>query len=134
MIVIAEPYFRFSSTTADELLELRAAEIIEASEPIARGVYAEINPPSLNLSVRLEIGSTRIWITVSAAASLLVGYGGFRQAVDYLAHDGRWLADKLVPVVAPMIGDATPAYRRRRLGVVGKLERLFAQVEMHEMS
>jgi hypothetical protein len=88
--------------------------------------------------VRVEIGSTRAWIKITAgvAFSTLLTYGELRQSVDHLMKDGHALAGLLRPQIAVSIGLESSNVERyeARLGAPGQLHRLFTLVERGEMT
>jgi hypothetical protein len=137
MVVIAEPYFRFTKTLGPTRLETGAAELLDRVQPIIDGVYADaLKGIPLRVSIRVERGSTKAWITITTLTGALIFYGDIRQSIDYLISDAKRVANWVAPVVGPSLelGSAEPAYRQRRLGVPGQLERLFQSVERHDMS
>ena len=137
MLVIAEPYFRFLQTLGPSRLELGATELLQDVEPLIVSQYlGSFERIPVRVSVRVERGSTKAWITVTGAAGALIFYGDIRQSIDYLIGDAKRVADLVRPFVAPNLGlgGAQPAYRERRLGVPGKLHELFAQVQRREIS
>ena len=137
MLVIAEPYFRFLQTLGPTRLESGAAELLQDVEPLIVAQYlGSFERLPIRVSVRVERGSTKAWITVTGLAGALIFYGDIRQSIDYLVGDAKRVADLVRPFVAPNLGlgRAEPAYRERRLGAPGSLHRLFAQVERREIS
>lgn len=136
MLVIAEPYFRYGQSVGPTRLQDAGARLLEFVEPRIYEEYASsgLEVP-LRITVRVERGSTKVWVTVSAAAGALIWYGSIRQSIDYLIADAR----RLVALVENEVPSATglrtePAYRQKRLGAPGQLHRLFQQVERHEIS
>ena len=137
MLVVAEPYFRFAEAVGPTKLERAATELLEVAVPIVRETYAaSFEGFPFSVAIRVERGSTKVWITVSGVAGSLVFYGSIRQSIDYLIADAKRVAAVVQPVIAPAISlrNAEPAYREQRAGVPGQLYRLFAQVERHEIS
>lgn len=137
MLVVAEPYFRFSQSLGPSKLENAAAHLIETIAPIVRAEYAlSLKGVPVSVAVRVERGSTKVWVTVTSVAGALIFYGDIRQSVDYLIADAKKVATIVQPLISPSIklGNVDPAYREQRVGVPGQLHRLFAQVERHEIS
>ena len=137
MLVIAEPYFRFSQSLGPTRLEGAAADLLDRVQPLVTAAYADtLRGLPLRVSVRVERGSTKVWVTITALAGALISYGGIRQSIDYLIADAKLVKALVEPIVAPSLslGNVDPSYQQRRLGVPGQLRRLFAQVERREIS
>jgi hypothetical protein len=137
VIVIAEPYARFSRTIDSTLLEPTANKLLVfAEQEIASYYDAAHRRFSVRVFVRIERGSTRTWITVSAVAGALIFYGDIRQSIDYLISDAKRVSDLVLPAVQQVLGtrDEAPAVTQRRLGVPGQLHRLFRSVEQHHLT
>lgn len=137
MLVVAEPYFRFAEAVGPTKLERAATELLQVVVPVVRETYATtFNGFPFSAAVRVERGSTKVWVTVSGVAGALVFYGSIRQSIDYLVADAKRVSALVQPIVAPAISLRSPelAYREQRAGVPGQLHRLFAQVERHEIS
>lgn len=133
--MIAQPYALFVRTLSVQKLEPFAARLLLECEPFVREVYT-VREHGKNVEVEayLELGSTRAWLTVSGAA-LLINYGAVRQSIDYLIEDAKRLGDLVLPLVAPSLNiQEPPKIQQRRLGVPGKLKRLFQAVEQGEMT
>lgn len=137
MIVIAEPYARYTETLPDSELESAAGRLLQLADGACRDYFAQrYEQLGITVVARAEIGSTRIWTTIKAVTKVLMLYGGLRQSADYLAKDGDWLSRLILPHVASTIGlqSNRPERQERRLGVPGELRRLFAFVERGDMS
>jgi hypothetical protein len=137
MIVIAEPYARYTETLPDSELESAAARLLQLADGACRDYFAErYEQLGITAVARVEIGSTKTWTTIKAVTTALVLYGSLRQSADYLAKDGDWLSRIILPNVASTIGlqSNRPERQERRLGVPGQLRRLFVLVERGGMS
>ena len=137
MIVIAEPYARYTETLPDSELESAAGRLLQLADGACRDYFAQrYEQLGITVVARVEIGSTRIWTTIKAVTTALMLYGSLRQSADYLAKDGDWLSRLILPNVASTIGlqSNRPKRQERRLGVPGELRRLFALVERGDMS
>lgn len=136
MITIAEPYLRYSSTLTQRSLELTAGRVLECVEPLVRGYYVKKHREfEVRVFIRIELGSTKVWVTVSAAVGVLLFYGDLRQSIDFLIKDARSVAAAVSTEVGPAIGwrNRPPTYLQRRLGLPGQLQRLFLEVQRHEI-
>jgi hypothetical protein len=137
MIVIAEPYARYSNTLPASELERAAANLLNFADEITRSHFADrYQQFEVTVAARVEIGSTRTWITIAALVHALIFYGDIRQSVDYLIKDGQHLGRLILAGVPGAIGLHPYSAEReeRRLGVPGKLQRLFASVERGEIT
>ena len=136
MLTIAEPYLRYSESLGPTKLQEAGTLLLERLEPLVRAAYVDDGRAlPVSLTVRIERGSTKVWVTVTSLVSALVFYGSIRQSIDYMIKDAKNLSALVareVPNVTPL-GD-TPSYRERRLGAPGQLRRLFQQVERREIS
>lgn len=136
MIVVAEFYARYRTTISETELRTAGERILQFAENVVREHYVErFDDFGITITVRLEIGSTRIWITVKAVGKVLIAYGAIRQGVDYLVADSKVLAPKLIPRISTVLNvDERPLYHQRRFGLPVKLRRLFEQVQRGELS
>jgi len=137
MIVIAEFYARYTSTLTEAGLSLGGENLLGFAETTAQTYYAErYKQFGIRIDVRLEVGSTRSWISIGAIVTVLTQYANIRQSVDYLIKDSHALARLIVPSISRSLGlpIQAPEYHERRLGLPGQLHRLFVQVERREIS
>jgi hypothetical protein len=137
MIVIGEPYARYTETLPDSELESAAGRLLQLADGACRDYFAQrYEQLGITVVARVEIGSTRIWTTIKAVTTALMLYGSLRQSADYLAKDGDWLSRLILPNVASTIGlqSNRPERQERRLGVPSELRRLFALVERGDVS
>jgi hypothetical protein len=139
VIIIAEPYARYAPTLAESELAGAAERLFLVAERTAQDHYgARYLQFGLAITVRIEVGSTRVWITVVAASvfNVFINYGSVRQSLDYLIKDAQTMAGLLLPHVPESLGIAPqqPELHQRRLGLPGKLRTLFARVESGELS
>jgi hypothetical protein len=137
MIVIAEFYARYRSTLPEGELDRVAENLLRFVETVAHDYYAErYNELGVTHSVRVEIGSTKSWVVIGSLVTVLTQYGSIREGIDYLIKDSHTLARLIVPGISRSLGlrAEAPEYHARRLGLPGKLHRLFLQVERREIS
>lgn len=137
MIIVAEPYAKFSATLGPSRLEPAARALLERVEPEVAAYYTQhLHGLPIRVFVRVERGSTRTWVSVGSVAAALVFYGDIRQSLDYLIRDAKAVAGIVSVHVTGAIGlpPQPPAVSQRRLGVPGKLHRLFKEVERGELS
>jgi hypothetical protein len=137
MIVIAEFCARYRSTLPDEELDRAAENLLRFVETVAHDYYAErYNELGVTPSVRVEIGSTRSWVVIGSLVTVLTHYGSVKESIDYLIKDSHALARLIAAEISRSLGlrAEAPEYHARRLGLPGKLHRLFLQVERGETS
>jgi hypothetical protein len=137
MVIITEFYARYASTVAESELYSGAENLLKFAENAARDYYAErYDQLGITLTVRVEIGSTRTWITIKGLGKAFLVYAAIRQGIDYVITDSQMLARLVVPGIpaALNIPPEHPQYHARRQGVPGQLRRLFEKVERGELS
>jgi hypothetical protein len=132
MIVIAEPYAHYASTLPAGDIDRAAAALLQSSDEIARTYFTErYQQFEVAVLARVEIGSTRTWVTIATIVNALIFYGNVRQSVDYLVKDGQSLGRMILNAAPASLGTKSgpPSREERRLGIPGALQRLFARVE-----
>jgi hypothetical protein len=137
MVIITEFYARYESTVAESELRAAGENLLKFAENTAREYYAErYDQLGITLTVRVEIGSTRVWITIKGLGKVLLIYAAIREGVDYFIADSQMMARLLVPGIpsALNIPPQYPQYHARRLGLPGQLRRLFEKVQRGELS
>lgn len=137
MIVVAETYAKLSTTIMRSALEARSESILDYAEGIVQEHYRDrYEQYTFRVHVRVERGSTRVWVTVTTLASILTFYGDIRQSVDYLIKDAKYLGSTLLPEMSSQLdlGREQPDYVQKRLGVPGQILQLFHKVERREIS
>ena len=137
MIVVAEFYARYRSTIAESELTVTGENLLEFAEDAARKYYAQrYSQLGITITVRVEIGSSRVWITVKALGKALLLYAALRQGIDYLIEDSLNLARLVIPGIpaASKLPPQRPEYHERRLGLPGQLRRLFEKVQSEQLS
>lgn len=137
MIIIAEPYARYTETLPGSKVESAASHLLLLTERICRKHYAErYDKFGITIETTIEIGSTKTWIRIYALIGILTFYGEIRQSVDYLVQDTKTLIEVIQPNIATNIGLSSGSLERytRRLGVPGELRRLFQSVASGKIS
>src|SRR5258706_10013210 len=104
-MVVAETYVRFESSTDADAFD-RMASDLEAFTRIALTQYFSERERTVKFAVvvRIETGSSRVWITIKAAVGVIVLYGSIRQSADYLTSDARTIGGMLIPHVGTTLG------------------------------
>ena len=136
LIIIANPYFRFRDTVSVGQIERTTPGLFAELERDIVGHYRERTGLAVDIELRVEQGSTKVWVTVITLANAIIFYGSLRQSVDYLIQDAKWVSDQVLPVVKDRLGIVSddPEYVERRLGVPGEMKRLIAEVEEGRLS
>lgn len=137
MIVIAQPYIRYSTNLDEPGLESGGEALLHYAENVVQRHYRrKYEQYPFYVEVRVERGSTRSWVTVSSLIGILVLYGNIRQSAEFLVKDAHYLGSELIPGVARRLhlGNEEPDYVQVRKGVPGKICRLFTKVESGELS
>ena len=137
MIEIAQPQLTFRTTIHEEELENSALVLFEKTEPLVASFYRRNFPNTpIQIQCSIEIGSTKIVITVATAVNILVSYGSIRQSVDYLIKDAQAVTQLLTPVLSNSIGlnGEKPFRIRRGTALPGKIQRTFRAVERGQIS
>lgn len=136
MIAIAEPYARYARTLGAGDLEPAAGRYLEFAERIAREYFSDrYERFGITVVAKVEIGSTRTWVTVWSLVNILTFYGNIRQSVDYLVKDAQHLGGAILSEAPHSLGvDERPASQQKRLGIPGQLRRLFIRVESGDLS
>lgn len=130
MVKIAEAYLHFSIDVRDvPSSHLRAFEdeIYSRYNPILHEFRGE-----RVLTVRVEDGSLKVWLTVLGALyTLTTGYGAFRQGIDYLVSDATKFDQKVISDLVEKINiPREKVYRiEKRLGMPGKIQKLLVRVD-----
>lgn len=137
MIVLAQFYVRYNSTMEESQLPADGERLFTFVDETIRDFYGDrFDEYRISAEVRIEVGSTKTWVTVSALITILNYYGSIREGADYLVKDAGALSRLIIPAISRVLGlpDQVPEYHQRRLGLPGRLHRLFEQVEQGEIS
>jgi hypothetical protein len=139
MILIGELYARYSSTLAESELPNIAERAFVFAESTSQAHYGDRYARlGISTAVRIDIGSTRTWISIFAvsALNLFIGYGGIRQSIEYARKDIDNLARNIFPKLPELLGmkDTAPEYHAHRLGFLRELEKLFVEVKEGDLA
>jgi hypothetical protein len=130
MIVIAEFYARYRSTVTRSELTVAGENLLKFAENAAREYYTErYDQLGIAITMRVEIGSTRVWIIVKALGKAFLLYAAIRQGTDYLIQDSQNLARLVIPRIpaALKIPPQRPEYHSRRGSCIGCLKKCSAE-------
>lgn len=136
MIIIAQPYARYTRTLEPSAIESAASRLLQVAERTARQHFGDrYGRLGVTVVARVEAGSTRAWVTIGALVTALNAYGNFRQSLDYLVKDAQSLGQVILSESPHSLGiDEHTAGQQKRLGIPGQLRRLFIRVEKGELS
>ncbi|MEL3889480.1 hypothetical protein V6B08_04365 [Ferrovibrio sp. MS7] len=110
-------------------------EIQERAERIARPIIAGLYTEPVDLEIRIEEGSLKIWLTVfgvlGAAYHGIAVYSEFKKSITELVKDAREFSDSILDDFLPEINATPPQIYRteRRLKTPGKIHRIINRVE-----
>lgn len=130
MTKLAETYLRLDIRLAEpDILELRAY-LQRRAATFAEGLF-EQDP---EFAVYVENGSIRVWLVVAGALYVGIGqYGSFRSGVDYAVKDARTFSERVLQDVKNSgVSEAEIRRFERRLGVPGKIKRIFRRLDWLE--
>lgn len=99
---------------------------------LARSASAEIFKQDTEIYIRFEDGSWKTWIMVAGAIYIGIGqYGSFRSGTEYITKDARKFSNIIIErFVNEKKIDQDMIFRtERRLGVPGKIRRLFKRID-----
>jgi len=81
----------------------------------------------------IEDGSLKVWVLVAGVTiyELISGYGAFRSGLDYLVNDIYYFSDNIIRDASTKsrIHEETIIRAERRLGIPGKIQRIYNQGE-----
>lgn len=132
MTTLAETYLRLDIRLSEpDLRELRAY-LRHSAPTFAEGLFRQVP----EFTIQVEDGSVRAWL--AAVGFLYVGisgYGSFRSGLDYAVKDARTFSERVLQEVENSGVSETEIPRfERRLGVPGKLQRIFRRLDRLEKS
>lgn len=128
MTKLAETYIHLSIDASEEF----ARESEDFLYSIARSIAYEIFEQDTQIHIRFEDGSWKTWIAVAGAIYIGIGqYGSFRSGIEYLSKDARKFSNTIIEqFIDREKVDESVIYRtERRLGMPGKLHRLFKKID-----
>lgn len=130
MTKLAETYFHLDVRLPEaDAVELRSYLYRRASA-YGEGLFGQ----TAEFDVNVEDGSIRAWLIVVGALYIGIGqYGSFRSGIDYAIKDARSFSEHVLEDVRNSeISDSEILRFERRLGVPGKIKRVFRRLERLE--
>lgn len=127
MTRLAETYLHLNIRLSETDMYQLQVYLNDRAVTFAEGLFRQ----APKFMVRVEEGSVRLWIVVAGALYAgISGYGSFRSGVDYAIKDARTFSERVLNDVRNSgISDAEIRRFERRLGVPGKIQRLFRQLD-----
>lgn len=132
MALLAQAYLHLGINMRPPDREAYAEFLRATTTEISRDVYGA------TVAIRVESaeGSTKFWVSAAAGlAAAIVSYGAFRTGLDYLVKDARELSGRVLQAVEETgIARSEIDVFQRRLGVVGKIQRVMRSLDHLERS
>ena len=128
MTKLAETYIHLKIDATREFTGEAREYFYEIAKPISYDLFHQ----DIEIEIRFEDGSWKTWIAVSGAIYIGIGqYGSFRSGIDYLVKDERKFSDTIIErfVDEKKIDQDIIFRTERRLGVPGKIQRLFKRID-----
>ena len=127
MTKLAETYLHLDIRLAEpDILELQAY-LQQRAATFSEGLFGQVP----EFAVYVKDGTIRTWLVVAGALCVGIGqYGSFRSGVDYAVKDARTFSERVLQDVKNSgVSEAEIRRFERRLGVPGKIERLFRRLD-----
>ncbi len=131
---IGQAYIRLDFKATHEFKEAFEQFLLYKGKQYAKELYnKELLIDGFYFTVELEDGSlkSRLKIFGKIAIGSLIAYGGIRTGIDYIIKDAQAVTEHIARDVAfePNIGNNRIGRVERRLGVPGKLKRLYNDID-----
>ncbi|MFC1664828.1 hypothetical protein ACFL17_04275 [Pseudomonadota bacterium] len=127
MTKLAETYFRLDIKLSDkDALELQSY-LQQRASSYAEKLFGQVP----EYVVYVEDGTVRVWIGVLGTLFVLItGYGSLRSGVDFIVQDAIKFSERVrADIRRSGISDSEILRFERRLGVPGKIQRLFHRLD-----
>lgn len=128
MTKLAETYIHLSIEPDSVFKSDAAAFLSEIAKPISIDLFEQ----NTRIELRFQDGSWKAWLSVAGVIYLAVGqYGSFRSGIEAIVKDSRQFSNIVVErFIDHKTLNSGEIYRiERRLGVPGKIERLFKRLD-----
>lgn len=129
---IAETYIHLTIDTSSEFRDAAKSYLYSRANTLSK----EIIGKEVELSVRVEGGSFIAWATIFGILTFtaLTKYGSLRSGIDYLVKDIRKFSQVVIDnfLHESNISEEDVYRLERRLGVPGKIQRLFKKIDRFE--
>ncbi len=128
MTKLAETYIHLKIDPTDVFKREVEAYLYELSQDASFQIF---NQQTL-IDIRFEDGSWKTWIAVAGAIYIGIGqYGSFRSGVEYSVKDARKFSNIVIErfVEKEKLNQDIIFRTERRLGVPGKIHRLFQRID-----
>lgn len=130
---IGQAYIRFDFKANDDFKAIFKQYLLYKGKLYANEIYhKELFIDGFFFKVELEEGSlkARLKIFGQIAFSMAIGYGGLRATIDYIIKDSQMITERIVQDISkePNINPNSIGKIERRLGVPGKIERVYSDL------
>ncbi|PWL32124.1 hypothetical protein [uncultured Roseivirga sp.] len=131
---IGQAYIRLDIKTNNEFKNAFEQFLLFKGKQYSKQFYnKELIQEGLYFSVELEEGSlkSRLKIFGKIAIGSLIAYGGIRTGIDYIIKDAQTITEHIARdlSIEPHIGKNRIGRVERRLGVPGKIKRLYKDID-----
>ena len=131
---LGQAYIRLDFNANAEFKESFEKYLLFKGKQYANEVYhKELLVDGFYFIIELEEGSlkSRLKIFGKIAIAVLIGYGEIRKSIDYLIKDSQTVTELITRDLSkePNIGKDKIGRVERRLGVPGKLKRLYSDID-----
>jgi hypothetical protein len=130
-LTIAETYLRISKRLDDNNRnQLREKIYRDVSDEKKVFEYRREFHQPIEIDVRVEEGSTRIWVKLVSAYLFIGNWGDFRGGIDHVVEDAQSVAEAIgLNVIHENNLDSCLLRMERRTGIAGQIARLLVLVD-----
>lgn len=131
---IGQAYIRLDFKASDEFKEALEKFLLYKGKKYSKEYFKkDLFIDGFYFTVELEDGSlkSRLKIFGKIAIGVFVAYGGIRTTIDYIIKDAQMVTEHIARDLAnePNIGYNMIGRVERRLGIPGKIKRLYADID-----
>lgn len=127
---IAETYIHLTMDTSSEFRDATERYLYHEANKISQ----EILRREFEILVRVEEGSFKVWVIIIGTFAFISNYGSFRSGIDFIVKDSRQFSQLVIDefLHESSIPEEKVFRLERRLGVPGKIQRLFKEIDRFE--
>lgn len=142
MVKIAETYIHLNLIFSEEQRNEARKFIYERGGFYIEEIFGKhFDPKILEITVRVEGGSTklRVFLNVASISVIILGittYGAIRKGIDYIVNDSKIFSEYIFNeyVNESSIPKDKIIRFEKRLGIPGKIQKLFKKIDLLEQS
>ena len=127
--IVAETYIHLKIDPSSQL----KASILELLKDKVELYGKEYLSPEAEYICIIEDGSLRVWVVAIGVTiiELISNYGSFRDGIDHIVSDATYFSEHVINEVKnePNISEEVIFRTERRLGIPGKIQRIYNQAE-----